>query len=228
MKNNNNRMTRRRARNGTQKIPRQLSISGRMAVKIISVFHFTANQTSLPFTGRDSTLHPNYSYNNTSIDGSTLLGSIVQSSSTVGLAKNLVVKRVKLTLNYQNLDAVAKEINIIPVPWNNTGSSGLGNDYNVNLKSRVWCKTILVAKAGTYPDIGTLVIDVDVSKVEGINIANLPQYWATNTTRGTQYTNYYLQCWSMDASTAHTLGVVFQAKAEYDCEIVQANTNLNA
>ncbi len=222
-------MTRRRAQSGMQVIPRNLlSIKGRQGVKIISVFHFNPLSALLPYTGRDSTLHPNYAYNNGSIDGSTLLGSIVQASSTVGLAKNLIVKKVKQTFYVQNVDSIAKEINIVPIPWNNTGASGLGNDYGINLKSRENCKTFLLAKSGIAGDTIEFSVVYDCAQIEGIDIRNQPLYWATGTARGSQYSNYYFQTWALDNTSTCTNGINCQAKVEYDCDIVQHNTNLNA
>lgn len=228
-------MTRRRARrtnvrNGSIKniLSLSKSIPSRMTIKIISTWHATASNNLVAFTGRDSTLHPNYAYNNGSIDGSTLLGSIVQSTTTVGLFKNLIVKRVKLILHVSNLDSVPKEVNILPIPWNNTGASGLGNDSNVNLKSRQDCVSFLISKLGVTGDTKTLVVSFDCDKIEGLNISNQPLYWATNTARGSQYSNYYLQTWSLDYSSTCTNGVIISARAEYDCDLLQSNTNLNA
>lgn len=221
-------MTRSRARRPTQEMVLYKGvISPKGTQKILNSFHYTLSSAMLAFAGREQTLHPNYGMANGSID-SKVYGNTVGQTSAIGFHANLIVKRVKLIFQVANAQAIPFQVNILPVPWNLSGGSGLGTDYNYNLANRANVKSFLV-NSNTQPNnLKKFVVIFDIETIEGVkDIDNLPQYWATTTTRGTQYTNYYVQVWSLDNSTLVTSGLIMQIQGEFDCVVKQTNVNLN-
>jgi hypothetical protein len=214
----------RNARNSNKSKPillKNMSLTG--LVEISHVSHFTRTGIALIAVGGETTLHPNYAFRNGSIDGSRNL-QLIGLTQSIGNFARMIVRKVKLTFFMENLDAVGKNVNVLPIPFST--QSFLGDDYQTDLSGHPNCRTILLAPKGSAGDTKTFTVIIDCEKVEGIDINN-SFYTATSVIRGTQFTSFYWQAISLGNVGLHTNGIAVNLTSKYYVKLCQTNTYLN-
>jgi len=226
IKQNKKRMTRSRAGGKTQGSNKMIlckQMSNKGLLEISQVSHFTRTGVALTAVGGETRIHPNYAFRNGSIDGSRNL-QIVGLTQSLGNFARLITRKVKLTFMMENLDAIGKNVNVLPIPF--TLSTFLGDDYQTDLSAKPNCRTIVLAPKGSAGDTKTFTVTFDCAKIEGVDIRS-PFYWATAAVVGTQSSSYYWQAVSLGLSGLHTNGIAVNVSSKYLVEIIQTNSYLN-
>jgi len=178
----------------------------------------------------EQTLHPNYGFNNGSIDNSWGLYSLVYKNANSGFFTNLVVKKARIKIVITNNDLFVKQINFLQIPYASSGT--LGANVLKRLALFPNCKSFTLEKAGVHGDTKTITLNFDLSKIEGYTsmaeYENTPSYFASNTTRGTNYSAFYMQGWSLDDASIQVSGCSILAESEYDVSGITQNVSLGA
>lgn len=215
-------MTRRRAGTSTQVMTLYSGISSKTKLqKFLSCSHFSLS-AALPYAGVETTIHPNYALSNGSVDNTKYLTTLGSSNSS-GFFKNGIIRRAKYTFHVSNAANIPCLVNVCPIPWNSSGA--LGANYASRLDNREGCKSVLLNNSGVTGNTKTFSIIFDLSKIEGMNIQLLTDYWVTSTLRGAKYTNFYFQGYNLDLTS--NVGLVLLVHAEYEILVMQENTTLN-
>jgi len=193
---------------------------------IRSVYTTTLHSSSLPRTYNEWKIHPNYGFpDNGSINSSYGLNSLI-GSSTTGLYISQKIRKVKVTIDIQNLDTLAKTVAILPIPYASTGVS-VTNILMDNPHAKTW----FLAPKGSGGDTKRLTFVVEPYKIEGLKsfdiYSAIQNYWCTNTTVGAQYSVVGFGVQSIDDSTSLTNGVSLTTVVESWSEVSQNNQKLS-
>jgi len=196
--------------------------------------NFVATQTQAgPTAGAEAKIHPALGLPaNASSSWTQFLSSLVKTagSGTTGFYRSLIIRKVKITVVLQNLDAIAKIMNFVPIPYASSGS--LGANYAQNLMAYRLLKlfTIVLAKAGVTGDTKKLTLVLEPWKIEGFEsydtYASNSAYYAPETGVGSNFTSLYCQQFSIDGTTNCATGVIYNGTMDFEVELRNQNNKL--
>jgi len=221
-------MTRSRGANGNarnnqkQLIPELFKVND---VLLRSTYSVNLTATLTPRIYKEWKIHPNYGFpDNGAVNSSYGLNTILGSSSN-GLYLTLKVKKVRLRCFITNLDALAKVVSYLKIPYASSGVSftniAIDNPH---------ATTFFLAPKGSGGDTKEFTVICEPWQIEGLkdfaSFASVQNYWGTNTTVGSQYSVLALGVQSIDDSTVLTNGVSLTTLIEALCEATTNNQKL--
>jgi hypothetical protein len=216
-------MTRRRARNGTQRIPKAFTPDfNNLIVTRSSGFYQFAHAVTA-FFGQVTTVHPVYQVANTSVLDQKFTTFVGSSTSNINI--KFTIKKVKYKFYFDNLNGIAIRINITPI--SSYGSSGIGANSLICLDIHKFTKSLILSKAGVTGSVKSIEITIEPWKIEGFksyaHFQSNSQWWQTIGAVGTQYTSMYIQGYTSDTSSSPTTGVNCTCTAEFLLDTIQPN-----
>jgi len=163
--------------------------------------------------------HPAYGINAGSA-GYTMYNNTLISANGAGYGwfNRFIIRRWRMTIRLQNLEAFAVTAMFLPYPYLSASSLQLGSPgYQKLVSGFRGCKTISLAPVTLPNSIKTITLDVDAASLEGISRQGMEQtgYWCTGANFGALNQGALLQLLSIGGSLGTTAGYIYQIDCEY-------------